>query len=443
MTRDYLGIIRDLVAGTWRDPTSGKAHGIPIRSIAIEETLDGCEAELVKPLHAGKKIVVVSDEFTRAALGTRVVGALSTRGDVREHVWAKPRCTPEGIEELMAATADAEAFVAVGSGTISDSVKYGSWSTGRDYSVFATSPMNAYTTPTASIAYAGFKKSITCHSAKGVFFDLGVLARCPRRLVSAAFADVICRTTAQVDWLMSHILFGTPYSETAYVLLSVDEGNMIDSAAGILSGDFEALATLTRVSAIMGLGTSFTGTTHVGSMAEHMISHYIDMFAGDDHPGTSHGEQVGVATLTMSALQNEILGADQPPVMHATEIDRDDLARRFRRADRGDHGRADRPEGADRGGRSAPQREAGARVARHRRPPGRRDAADRADPRRDAHRRLPAYRARPRADPRLLLRRDPLFALHPRPLHHARHGRRQRAARGLRGRIRMSGTRQG
>lgn len=329
MSKDHMGIIRELIAGTWRDPTTGTAHGIPIASIAIEESLDGMEAGLVAPLHGKKSLIVVSDPFTRAALGERVFNALKPRGNVSEYVWTNPRCTPEGIDELMAATSGGEALIAVGSGTVSDSVKYGSFLTKRDYSVFATSPMNAYTTPTASIAYDGFKKSVTCHSARGVFFDLDVLVRCPKRLVSAAFADVICRTTAQVDWLMSHILFDTPYSETAYVLLAVDEDNMIAKAGGIVSGDFQALATLTRVSAIMGLGTSFTGTTHVGSMAEHMISHYIDMFAGDDHPGTSHGEQVGVATLSMSRLQNAILGADAPPAVGPTVIDERDLRRRF------------------------------------------------------------------------------------------------------------------
>lgn len=329
MTRDHLGIIRELVAGTWREPGTDRTHGIPIASIAIEESLDGMEADLVAPLHSGKSLVVVSDRFTRQALGARVFEALKGRFDVREYVWENPRCTPEGIDELMAATRDAEAVIAVGSGTISDSVKYGSFATGREYCVFATSPMNAYTTPTASIAYDGFKKSITCHSARGVFFGLDVLARCPRRLVSAAFADVICRTTAQVDWLMSHILFDTPYSETAYTLLALDEDRMVEDAAGIISGDFAALATLTRVSAIMGLGTSFTGTTHVGSMAEHMISHYIDMFAGEAHPGTSHGEQVGVATLSMSALQNRILNVDAPPVMRPTVIPEEELHRRF------------------------------------------------------------------------------------------------------------------
>ena len=173
------------------------------------------------------------------------------------------------------------------------------------------------------------KRSIPCHSAKGVFFDLGVLAKCPPRLIRAAFADVICRTTAQVDWLMSHLLFDTPYSDTPYVLLAYDEDSLLDHAGELTSGDLEPLATLTRISTVMGLGTSFTGTTHLGSMAEHMMSHHIDMFAGDNHPGTSHGEQVGVATLTVSALQNRILGSDTPPEVRPTVFPADELAARY------------------------------------------------------------------------------------------------------------------
>ena len=140
---------------------------------------------------------------------------------------------------------------------------------------------------------------------------------------------MVCRTTSQVDWFLSHLLLGTDYKDTAYTLLAYDEEPMMANAARVVEGDFEALARLTRIAAIMGLGTSFTGTTHAGSMAEHMISHYIDMFAGQAHPGTSHGEQVGVATLTISRLQNEILGQARPPTLRPTEIPTNELHVRF------------------------------------------------------------------------------------------------------------------
>ncbi|MAU95403.1 MAG: 3-dehydroquinate synthase [Fulvimarina sp.] len=326
-----LGIIEDLVAGRWLDPNDGVKKGIEIDVIEIADSLEGREAELVRACHGGnKRICVVHDSFTREALGGRVVDALRRDGmAVSEYLWEKPKVELAAIRALSEATADAEVLVAIGSGSISDGCKYATFEDGREYSVFATSPMNAYTTPTASVSVDGFKKSITCHFAKGVFFDLGIIAKCPPRLVSAAFADVVCRTTSQVDWLLMHLLFGTPYSETPYTLLAYDEDDMIALAPRLLDGDFEALARLVRVSAIMGSGTSFTGTTHVGSMAEHMISHCIDMFAGAAHPGTSHGEQVGVASLTMSRLQNEMMALETAPEIAPTVIPRERLAARY------------------------------------------------------------------------------------------------------------------
>ena len=328
-TDDHGGVLNALVRGDWVEPGTGERRTIPIDDIVIRDSLEGLEADLVMARHPGQSLIVVSDPHTHTALGERVHRALARAGaDVREYVWEHPMCSSRGVETIREATAGRDALIAVGSGTVNDTVKYACYLDGRAYSVFPTSPMSAYTTATASVTFDGFKRSITCRGARGVFYDLSVLANCPPRLISAAFADVVCRTTAQVDWLLSHLLFGTAYVETPYALLRIDEGEMIARAGDMRSGDHEALALLTRIAAIMGLGTAFAETTHSGSMHEHMISHYIDMFAGEAHPGTSHGEQVGVATVTMSALQNDVFGRERPPVMHATEIPEETLRAR-------------------------------------------------------------------------------------------------------------------
>ncbi len=327
---DHSGILSDLVTGDWVEPGTGKQYDIGIKDIIIKESLDGLEAELVAKHHKGKAITVISDPYTNDALGHRIYKALKADGqNVKEYVWDKPSCSEDGVKHIREATRNCEARIAVGSGTVNDTVKYASFLDERDYSVFATSPMNAYSTGTASVSFDGFKKSISCRGAQGAFFDLSIIAQCPKRLISAAFADVICRTTAQVDWLMSHILFDTPYTDTPYTLLAYDEQDMVDNASNMLSGDLAALGMLTRISAIMGLGTRFFNTTHSGSMAEHMISHYIDMFAGDKHPRSSHGEQVGIATITMSNLQNQILCSETPPLMRPTQLDKNDMLKRF------------------------------------------------------------------------------------------------------------------
>jgi glycerol-1-phosphate dehydrogenase [NAD(P)+] len=192
--------------------------------------------------------------------------------------------------------------------------------------------MTAHFAGSASVSFDGLKTSLVTDHAVGVFGDLAVLRGCPKRLIWSAFADVVCRTTAQVDWLLSHRLLGTPYNDTVYHLLAPDEARLMKSADAVAAGDVEAIAMVTRMNGLMGLGTSFGKTTHHGSMAEHMLSHYIDMFAGDAHPGTHHGEQVGVATLVMNRLHHEILDRDEPPVLRPTVVDREAIEARFGKA---------------------------------------------------------------------------------------------------------------
>src|SRR5262245_19849346 len=118
---DFSGIIGELVAGQWRDPKSGQKRTVPVGSIVIADTLEGSEAELIQNVHPGRSIVVVSDERTREVLGKRVLRALQPLGKASEFIWDRPRITPDGMDELAEATRHAEALIAIGSGTISDS----------------------------------------------------------------------------------------------------------------------------------------------------------------------------------------------------------------------------------------------------------------------------------------------------------------------------------
>jgi glycerol-1-phosphate dehydrogenase [NAD(P)+] len=330
MSKDYGGVVNELMAGEWKHPHTGQAVSIDIRSIVIKETLEGMEGALIAPLHKNEKLAVVSDRYTYEVLGRRIGAALRSEGfSIEEIVLKKPHAAIERVEELRHLTRNCDGLIAVGSGTINDSVKYTAFLDKKRYSVFATSPQLAYATPTASISFGGFKKSIAARPAQGVFFDLSVLSQCPIRLTRSAFADLICRTTAQVDWLMSHLLFGTQYRKLPYILLAYDEDGLFDHAKALQEGNFEAFGILVRMCALMGLAICITNTSHPGSMGEHMMSHYIDMFFNDVNPNALHGEQVGVTSLAMSRLQNRILSKDIPPVLEPTKIREADMIGRY------------------------------------------------------------------------------------------------------------------
>ena len=330
--KNWNALIEDVVAGRWRDPETGKPASLPFEAIDLSETTEGREADLIAPLKLGKRIAVVSDVNTVEVMGRRVAKALKSIASVDEIV------LPDGIdcdEDMIAKTGEltrhADGVVAVGSGVLNDCCKYATFLDNRRYAVFGTAAsMNGYGASTASVTLrSGLKTSLPAHAPRGIFLDLAVSAAAPNWLSAAGLGDSLCRSTAQIDWWASHKLFGTFYSTTPYVLQMDDEEPMLQSAGGLARHDLEATGALQRVLTLCSMGVSFTHVSHHGSMGEHQISHWADMFAGENHPGTTHGQQVGVASLVMARLQRKILAMETPPTVGATKVDETAMMQRY------------------------------------------------------------------------------------------------------------------
>jgi glycerol-1-phosphate dehydrogenase [NAD(P)+] len=327
----WNALIDDIVADRWVDPETGRTVPVPYESVVIDASLDGAEADLVQALNLADRHTVVADAATWDAMGARVAKALTRLGPVDTLVLDHPHADMAAVADLTEKLRGAQGVIAVGSGTINDLCKYVTGLDGRRYAVFGTAAsMNGYTSTTASITLAsGLKTSIPSHAPAGVFIDLGVSAAAPRHLSAAGFGDCLVRSVAQVDWWMSHRLLGSVYSNVPFLMEAADEVELNARAHLIPSGDIAANGYLHRVLTLCGLGVSYTGMSNHGSMGEHQISHYIDCFAGDLHPGTLHGQQVGVGVLTMGRLQARMLASATPPVLRATVLDTDDMARRM------------------------------------------------------------------------------------------------------------------
>lgn len=321
--RDWNALISDVVAGNWADPETGKPASVPFKTILLAETLDGGAADVAAPLKLGKRLAVVSDTNTVEAMGRRVAKELKALGTIDEIIMpGNMECDEPTIALVQEKTRHADALIAVGSGALSDTCKYATFKDGRSYATFGTAAsMNGYAASTASVTLAnGYKTSLPAQAPEGIFLDLKVSAEAPTWLSAAGLGDCLCRSTAQIDWWASHRLFGTFYSSVPYVLQKDDEKPMLDAASGLAKHDVAANGNLHRVLTLCGLGVCFTGISHHGSMGEHQVSHWIDMFAGPAHPGTTHGQQVGVASLAIARLQAEMLSLEKAPKIKPTHI---------------------------------------------------------------------------------------------------------------------------
>lgn len=324
--------IDQLLAGEYRDPDTGERLAAESRSVVIADSLADREVELLAGLGLGRRLALICDANTFAALGARVERAIEGTYRVQRVVLDGAfDADVETIARLGAALEPGiEAVVAVGSGTLNDLSKMVALERGVPQVVFATAPsMNGYTSLSASITGGGVKRSVRAATPIGAFFDLGVLASAPPTLIRAGLGDSSCRPTAQADWLLSHLLLDRPYREAPFALLAADEAALFSEPRALVSGDLAAMRLLVRTLVLSGFGMTICGGSFPASQGEHLLAHYIEMRHPPGAEERLHGEQIGVCALAMARLQDRLLAQDAPPVIHPSTLTRGELVSRF------------------------------------------------------------------------------------------------------------------
>ncbi len=308
-------ILGQLLSDTWNDPDTGSPVRLPIRSIVIDRGVIENADEYLAKLAIGKSLLIVCDKNTFAAAGEKLFKVLERKYQVTAFMSdGNPVCDEATAGAIEQKSKDYDGIVAVGSGTINDLCKYASYKARKPYVVFATAPsMNGYCSASASIIVDNFKSSLTANPPLAVFMDIDVMMKAPARLIRSGLGDMLCRPTAQSDWLLSHLLLGTPYKTAPFVLLEKYENPLMENAKGLMGGDAEVMQLLCLCLVLSGIGMFISGGSYPASQGEHLIAHFMEML----FPSTSfHGEQIGITTLAMAAVQEDMLSAPSLKLTH-------------------------------------------------------------------------------------------------------------------------------
>ncbi len=251
----------------------------------------------------GSSIFLVADENTVKLLNKNIHTHLIIPGNSLPSL--------EIVKLIQNKAKGAELIVAFGSGTVNDVCKYASYIEKKDYVAFATAAsMNGYTSANASILVNGQKTSVKAHLPKAVYIDIDIITNAPLRLTLSGFADFICRSTVQADWLLSHLLFATEYSTLPFEFSRDIELVLLKEYKCFTKQNTEIISLLMEALLISGIGMTMVGSSCPASQGEHMIAHAMEVVTQDYH--SLHGEKVAVATITMSQLQEKILSVQNP-----------------------------------------------------------------------------------------------------------------------------------
>lgn len=305
------------LSGEGRQRVSGLLHGTK-----LVVTRDPDWKAIFRALEWPHDIALICDNATWDALGKPLADAIQTDDfQIRLiNLGSEPTASMDYVRYVMDHCHDVSALIAVGSGTLNDIVKYAAHKMGKPYAVCGTAPsMNGYLSANAAIMVEGHKQSLPATLAKAAMFDLDVLEAAPERMKQAGVGDSICRSTAQVDWLLSHLLLDTPYDALPFELLAEYEGAM-------LQGDMDALI---KTLILSGAGMTLSGGSYPASQGEHLIAHYMEMRYPEIAHKTLHGEQIAVTALYMAKRQEAILARTIPPLVLQEDISLSEIQARF------------------------------------------------------------------------------------------------------------------
>ncbi len=252
--------------------------------------------------------LVVSDANTREAAGEAVVAALGGAGvAVSEYVFAQRDGLLAGLDEAVVVRERiGEAWpVVVGSGVLTDIVRYAAHAADRDFiSVPTAASMDGYASAAAAMQIAGVKVTSPARAPVGIYADPDVIAAAPIDLTRAGIGDLLAKVTARVDWLAAHLLYGEPFpTEVADRVLGPLQF-AANRAAEIMAGDVSGARGLLDGLIESGIAITLAGNTRPASGCEHHASHFWDLLAAHGRRAhASHGLQTGYATGFAMRLQ--------------------------------------------------------------------------------------------------------------------------------------------
>ena len=141
--------------------------------------------------------------------------------------------------------------------------------------------------------------SVVATAPLGVFVDIDIIKKAPKKLLASGCGDLIAKITAVRDWEIGRDKTGEYFgrysanlaSLSAKILLEASEKKKVPDIREIV----EAL-----ISA--GVASCIAGSSRPCSGAEHLFSHALDKIA----PGVGlHGEKCGIGAIMMAKLQGQ------------------------------------------------------------------------------------------------------------------------------------------
>lgn len=278
----------------------GRTHYAPIKAVDIRR---GAINALPEYMHrfGYARPYILCDATTYKIAGERCAGVLREAGFAPDVLILRHLGYDEATlgEIVINKPDDCDVMIGVGTGSITDILRFASFKLGLPCFTVATgAPMDGFSASVGIMNVNNLKATMPAHSTEVIIGDTDVLSTAPYRMTVAGFADLIGKLNAINDWHLGVLINGDHYCRSIDTLVMDYVYDILGKAEAIKNRDAKAVGELMNALLLTGASISLYGSSRPISGAEHHFSHYLEVL-GDQRgkPYAMHGEQVSVGTV--------------------------------------------------------------------------------------------------------------------------------------------------
>ena len=272
------------------------------RKILIGENNISDVGNFLVGLSDPKKVSLVSGDRVRKITDVEISASLSN--SKIKYLWH--RSTSNNVESANKTLLDikkdkSDLIIGIGGGRSVDIAKMIAFTLKKPFVSIPTSASHdGIASPFVSLRGGGKPYSIISTAPLGVFVDIAILKKAPRRLLASGCGDLMAKVTAVRDWELARDEVGEYFGTYAANLASMSAKIVIDNSKNFKKNPDVRMIVEALISS--GVASCIAGSSRPCSGAEHLFSHAVDHLK----PGIGlHGEKCGIGAILIAKIQGQ------------------------------------------------------------------------------------------------------------------------------------------
>ena len=272
------------------------------RLIVVGEKNINDIGSFLKSLKNIKKVSLVSGNNVKKIVQKKIESSLST--SKIQTVWHLAKTNDKkSIQkiELNVRKSKSELIVGVGGGRSVDIAKIIGFNLDLPFVSIPTSASHdGIASPFVSIK-GNKPHSVVATAPLGVFVDVDIIKKAPKKLLASGCGDLIAKITAVRDWQLGHDKTGEYYGRYSADLALMSAKILMENSSRFSKKGLDVREVVEALISA-GVASCIAGSSRPCSGAEHLFSHAVDKL----EPGIGlHGEKCGIGAIMIAKLQGQ------------------------------------------------------------------------------------------------------------------------------------------